>query len=102
MRDLAMHTLGSGEQLRRDVMPYLVGLYERVGLVVRLAVLDGNECCYLETVHTQRHLPILPAETRRPALMTAAGRLLLACRNVKPRCGSSAGLPALPIPGRRS
>jgi DNA-binding IclR family transcriptional regulator len=65
--------------LRRAVMPHLMDLYESVGHMVSLAVLQGFTVVYLETLHNRRlSQAVLSTQRHAPAHVTAAGKLLLA------------------------
>ncbi|GAA2029051.1 IclR family transcriptional regulator [Polymorphospora rubra] len=79
MRELANLIVGQHDDLRRIMMPFLVDLYERTDRAVRLGVLRGDECVYLETVYGARHATaVRAAGDHAPAHSTAAGKVLLA------------------------
>ena len=85
MYDLAELVRSREAELRRSLMPFLVNLYERTGQVVRLGVLRGDDCVYLETLRGHRHAGTLGSfGDRLPAHTTAAGKLLLAYRDQGP------------------
>ncbi len=71
---------GNGaRELRRILMPQLLGLHGQTGLAVSLAVLRDVSVEFVETLFTQSLARlVLPTSTVVPAHCTSAGKLLLA------------------------
>ncbi len=84
---LSLHLFELGNHFARDgvtglrqvAAPYLGGLFQHVGFVVNLAVLDGGEILYVDKIHGPR-APRTPSGVggRMPALTTALGKSILA------------------------
>lgn len=79
--DLGLSAMNS-TSLREHARPYVEELSRRSGYAVAVAILDGPEALYVDSVHARRgrrlgELQADPAEPL-PAYCTAAGKLLLA------------------------